>query len=571
MYRYATQLKSYIERHHKWLTPLVILGYILLITGLWLPYHWNKYGSLDHSLTYTSYEAIRLLIWEYGQFPLYLHNINGGIDLWADPQSMALGIFNIFPLLLGAVIGHKVALLIAYVIGTTGTYHFAKKIQKNTLVALAISLSYASLGYFSHHLIEAGHSNFLYFHLTPILGYAVYAQFTSKITIWNTLIVVLVYTQMILGGALPMLVITLCCLTSILLVSTWPRYTFTLFQALLGVGSILLSGIKIYPFFTVFGGSPRVVSDTAGMNLQHLLLAFTDSKPYTSTGSISYHGWWEHGIGLGIIIPVLALFFLPKLKNWKGILVVLVLTVWFGMGNSPSYINPWYLANTYLPVFENFRAPFRFFIGPALALILIIPIGLRAAPHLTKHVLLALSISLLYATSNVLSISKISTTSVNSSDIENEYLEMNINTKVVDIHPDLEYYQYLMLAEDKHLINTKYPLLDDIQHDDIYWINGATITTNNQQSISLIATKKQVLTSINYSPFWHISGGTLQNRDGKISIDASTGSEIQLHYRPTYWTIGWIISGIGLILLAALGYWGIRRLQPTEDVLSDSL
>jgi hypothetical protein len=351
------------------------------------------------------------------------------------------------------------------------------------------------------------------------------------------------------------------------LVSTWPRYTFTLYQALLGIGSILLSGIKIYPFFTVFGSSPRIVTDTAGMNLQHLLLAITDSKPYAETGSISYHGWWEHGIGIGIIIPVLALFFLPKLKNWRGILVVLILTVWFGMGNSPSYINPWYLANTYLPVFENFRAPFRFFIGPALAFILIIPLGLKTAPHYTKHVLLALSISLLYATSNVLSISKSSTTSINSSAVVNEYLEMNINTKIVDIHPDLEYYQYLMLAEDKHLVNTKYPLLDDIQQDGTYWINGASVTTNNQQSISLTATKDLVLTNINYSPFWQISGGTIQNRKGKISIDTSKEAEIRLDYKPTYWTTGWMISFVGFLFIILTGYWAIKKLQPSEDVL----
>lgn len=563
--KYTTKFTSFIERQHRWFVPLVSFAFVLFITGLWLPFHWQKYGSLDHSLTYTSYEAIRLLVWKYEQFPIYLQNINGGLDLWADPQSMTLGVFNLFPLLWGSIIGHKLALLAAYLIGTAGTYHLAKRIQGNIAIALAISLSYASLGYFAHHLIEAGHSNFLYFHLTPLLGYAIYSQYTSKITLRNSLIIVFVYLQMVLGGALPMLVITLCSLIPFILVSTWPKYPFTLFQALLGIGSILLAGIKVYPFFAVFGGSPRVVSDTAGMNLQHLLLALTDHQPHTETGSISYHGWWEHGIGIGIILPLLAIFFLPKLRNWKGIGILFLLILWFAMGNSPTYFNPWYIANTYLPVFENFRAPFRFFIGPALACIVLIPFGLKKAPQYTPYALLALGVSLLYATANVLSISKSTTTSINSSDITNSYKTGNTSAKVVSITPELEYYQYQMMAEDKHIVNTNYPLLDHVKHEQAAFLTGATLVANNQRSIFLVADKDTIATSINYSPFWQISGGVLHNESGKLSIQTSKGSEIQLHYRPTYWTIGWIISGIGFIFLAALVFWATRRLQPTAD------
>lgn len=565
-----TKLLQWIESNHKWFIPASILAYVLFITGFWLPFHWSKFGSLDHSLTYTSYEAIRLLVWEYGQFPHYLQNINGGLDLWADPQSMALGIFGIFPLLFGAILGHKLAILVAYFTGTFFTYKLAKKVQSNILIALLISLCYASLGYFAHHIIEAGHSNFLYFHLLPLLGYAVYTQYTAKVTMGNSLVVVFVYTQMVLGGALPMLVITLCCLVSMLLVSTWPNYKFTIFQALLGIGSIVLSGIKIYPFFAVFGGSPRVVSDTAGMNLQHLLMAITDSKPYTASGSISYHGWWEHGIGIGIIIPLIAIYFLPKLRNWRGIAIVFLLTVWFAMGNTPSYFNPWYIANTYLPVFENFRAPFRFFIGPALTLLFIVAIGSNKAPNLGKYFILFLSISVVYSTANVLAISKSMTTSIEAADIVNSYNKtVNTTAKIVAINTSAdEAYQYLHIAADKHLVNTHYPLLDEIKHTENLFITGAKITVNDQTTLLLTSTASSVATSLNYSPFWECNGGTIVNKNGKMNIGTVPNTDITLSYEPTYWPMAIAISVVGLLFLVGLVYWGTQKLHPTADALS---
>ncbi len=561
-----TNIVKWIDRHHRWFVPVCILAYTLLITGLWLPFHWSKFGSLDHSLTYTSYEAIRLLVWEYAQFPLYLQNINGGLDLWADPQSMTLGLFAVFPLLLGSIVGHKVAILVAYLLGTSFTYHLAKKIQHNPFFALLISLCYASLGYFAHHIIEAGHSNFLYFQLVPMLGYAVYTQYANRITVWNTLVVVVVYTQIVLGGALPMLVITLCCLVSMLLVSTWPNYKFTLFQASLGIGSIVLSAIKIYPFFAVFGSSPRVVSDTAGMNLQHLLMALVDSKPLTESGSISYHGWWEHGIGIGIIIPIVAIYFLPKLSNWKGVTVVLLLTTWFAMGNSPSYANPWYIANTYLPVFENFRAPFRFFIGPTLALLFIVVLGIKKQPHHRPLLSLLLLLSLGYNTANVLAISKSMTTSRGVSEIVNAYKKPSDRVVSVQSAED-EVYQYLNLQEDKHLVNTHYPLLDHVKHSSTTFCSGADVIANNQTFLRLLATASTVHTSLNFSPYWQCEGGTIINQNGKLTIATKTGSTVALKYAPTYWPMAIGLSITGFVFLLLVMFWGIRTLQPTANAL----
>lgn len=562
-----TNIVKLIDKHHRWFVPISILVYVLLITGLWLPFHWGKFGSLDHSLTYTSYEAIRLLVWEYGQFPHYLQNINGGLDLWADPQNMALGIFSVFPLLFGAIIGHKLAILSAYLLGTSFAYRLAIRVQKNKLIALLLSLCYASLGYFAHHIIEAGHSNFLYFHLLPLLGYAVYSQLTAKVTVWNSLVIVFVYTQMVLGGALPMLAITLCCLVSMLLVSTWPNYRFTIFQAFLGIGSIVLSGIKIYPFFAVFGGSPRVVSDTAGMNLQHLLMAITDSKPYTESGSISYHGWWEHGIGIGIIIPLIAIYFLPKLRNWKGIGVVLLLTTWFAMGNAPTYFNPWYIANSYLPVFENFRAPFRFFIGPALTLIFMVAVASGQNPKHTKYLSLFLLISLVYSTANVLAICKSMTTSAKASDIENTYHKTKISdNKIVSTNKiEDEPYHHLHIATDKHLVNTHYPLLDDINHTEKQFITGANLTVNEQTHLQMTSTASTIVMSLNYSPYWVCSGGTIENKNGKMIINTKPNTPILLSYKPTYWPLAMGISMIGLVFLSLLVVWGIRKVQPIAN------
>ncbi|MDB4161880.1 hypothetical protein N9772_05910 [Bacteroidia bacterium] len=565
------KLNGVFKRNAVWFVPVSIVCYALLITGLWLPFHWGKYGFMDHSLTYTSYEAIRLLIFKYGQFPLYLQNLNGGIDLWADPQSMTLGVFNIFPLLFGAIIGHKLSVLCAYMLGMAFTYRLSKQIFPNQLIALLLGLTYGSLGYFSHHIIEAGHSNFIYFHLLPLLGHTLYSQFTKEVSWKTSLVIVSIYTQMILGGALPMIMITLCCLIPILLSTTWPNYKFTLFQAGLGIGSIALLGIKIYPFLDVFGGRPRVFHDTAGMNLQELLLAFVDSKPYSASQSITYHGWWEHGIGIGLIVPLIAMYFLPKFKNWKLIFFTLAIITWLGMGNSPNYANPWYIANTYLPIFENFRAPYRFLIGTALALIFIIPFGLKKAKTGVKYIAVILLISLGYNTANVLAISKSFTTSQNTADIEQSYVESNLakQSSLISINTEIEPYQYLLLREDKHLVNTHYPLLDQITHkENSPLVSGAVIVENSQSIVKLKANRPRIQTALNYSPYWTCSAGEISEENGKLAIQTTIGTLVTLEYKPRYWKKGSIVSIVGLILLLGLITWGYKS-KFTEDVLSD--
>lgn len=564
------KLADYFKRNAPWAVPVGLVGYALLITGLWLPFHWGKFGSLDHSLTYTSYEAIRLLIFKYGQFPMYLQNLNGGIDLWADPQSMTFGIFNIFPLLFGAVIGHKITVLAAYGVGMYFCYRLSQCIFPNTIISFLLALTYGSLGYFAHHIIEAGHSNFLYFHLLPLLGYSIYHQYRNGINWKNSLVIIIVYSQMILGGSLPVLMITLCCLVPIIFAATWPRYRFSLFQAGLGIGSILLMGVKIYPFFDVFGGSPRVFNDVAGINLQELFLALVDAKPYSASQSVTYHGWWEHGIGIGLIVPIMALYFLPRLANWKFLLFVIAILVWFGMGNSPNYANPWYLANTYLPVFENFRAPYRFLIGPILALLLIIPFALKKVDVNLNHVAILLLISLGYNTANVLSISKSFTTSQNTEDIEQSYNrnEMLSGSAIVAIEDQTQQYQHILIASDKHLVNTNYPLLDHIKHNTNTAIFDANIVANRQGKVQLIATHETTKTMLNFSPYWQCIGGKTKDDNGKLAIQSEIGSTLSLTYAPQYWSTGLIISTLGFVLLIVLVLLGYK-IRATADAPSD--
>ena len=73
------------------------------------------------------------------------------------------------------------------------------------------------------------------------------------------------------------------------------------------------------------GAGYCVFNDVAGINLQELFLALVDAKPYSASQSVTYHGWWEHGIGIGLIVPIMALYFLPRLANWKFLLFVIAI------------------------------------------------------------------------------------------------------------------------------------------------------------------------------------------------------------------------------------------------------
>jgi hypothetical protein len=140
----------------------------------------NTYGDYDYY--FQLYEAVRVSILKYHQFPWINPWISGGVPLFANPQ---LGLPSLhFPLILvfGSVLGLKLSFVIYYLLGFWGMRKLlVDVICSSRTIASIISYIWVFNGFFTAH--QLGHFTFLLYMLVPGLLY-MYVKSRSSIR-WN--------------------------------------------------------------------------------------------------------------------------------------------------------------------------------------------------------------------------------------------------------------------------------------------------------------------------------------------------------------------------------------------------
>lgn len=124
----------------------------------------------DFSFFAQGYQAFKVSIFEYGQFPWYNPWVSGGVPLYANPQFGLFSIQTIFVFIFGAVAGLKVALAFYTICGLMSMYLLLRKyFNVPQLASSGLSLVWIFGGFFVAHLPT--HFTFVWYMLAPLFIY----------------------------------------------------------------------------------------------------------------------------------------------------------------------------------------------------------------------------------------------------------------------------------------------------------------------------------------------------------------------------------------------------------------
>ncbi|HEY1046233.1 MAG TPA: hypothetical protein VGF79_07330 [Bacteroidia bacterium] len=505
-------------------TLLFFLIVALFITGLWLPRNWGHYGNNDWDLTYMTYEIARASIVEHREWPLYNPYLAFGSDVTANPQSVVAGIFMLPVLLFGTFYGLKVSLLLAILLGLFGMRALILKINPNPLIALMIAVLFCSSAYLGRHIVQAGHSNFMYFYLFPFL-FSNLLNFKLHGNRFSLLIAVLILSQFITGGA-PFLFIVASITLGLWLVGLLIIHKDT--KMILPFVIVMLAGFgisvwKVLPVMDFWSQSPRLVNDDSSINLLVWLNALEDNPTNTGTP----HGWHEFAIGIGILLPLLIVYFHKKIIGFKIWLILFLVVLWISLGNVPDHINPWYLIHHFLPVFDGLRAPSRF--GFILMFAMLIGLGICLKNENDNKLVYLILIAITFSsTLNYNSLSRNLSLTPRIDEITPSGLAPNSVVRSDDKFNR----QFPIILNKGILVNAYEPLhLEPVTDTLGQFITGANLKSLSCNNIAFKMTKDTALLCLRYDKNWQTNSGQIEKTsDGLLSVTIKAGTEVDMNY-----------------------------------------
>jgi hypothetical protein len=165
-------MASRIDKIHPALRQLI---FIILASLPVLAYVWSVsvihrngiFGNEDWDYFMQLYEAARISILQYHQFPWWNPWMLGGIPLYANPQFGLISIQMPLVLIFGTVAGLHLSILCYFILGFWGMYLLLKRVGANsTLLQVLLSYIFVFSGYVSWHL-GYGHLTFGSYLLAP--------------------------------------------------------------------------------------------------------------------------------------------------------------------------------------------------------------------------------------------------------------------------------------------------------------------------------------------------------------------------------------------------------------------
>lgn len=553
------KLKSLISKQY--FVWILFLVWVLFITNLWLPRNWDFYGNGDWDLTYSTFEAARISILQYGEWPSYQPYLAFGSDLNANPQAVHASIFFIPVLLFGSFYGVKVSMLLALLIGLFGAKKLFQLIGGDTLISTLMAMVFVASPYFSRHIIEAGHSNFLYMLLLPYLFFHVLSYYKNQ-KIFNFLMASLILTQILAGGAPFAFIVSSLALVLWSIGLLWiekinfgkvlPNFLFIFI-------AIGLNLWKILPILDLWNESPRLVNDESGINILVFLHALNDSPSDTGTP----HAWHEISIGFPLVLLAFIIYKIQNIDSYLKWILLFIPIIWIGLGNMPAYVNPWYILNHYVPGFTSLRAPYRF---AGLSLLIFSIVFIKTSKFYIDNklfyiVLIAITLS------QTLSFNAISRNQVFSERIA----EITLNKdSLFQVKRTIEkHYQYVSIKNQNFIQNAYEPLTLKTVKDSVdQFISGAQLLNFSPTKISLAPNQNFVKIGLRYSSYWEIDGnGKLSEQNGLLVYNGPI-EKFTLKYSNPIFKRGLLYSLIFLVFIIAGTLYSYFRLMKQKNKLS---
>jgi hypothetical protein len=524
---------------------ILFIAWILFASNLWLPRNWGFYGAGDWDLTYSTFEVSRINIIEYGEWPSYQGFLSFGSDLDANPQSVGASIFLIPILFFGTFYGYKISILLGMLIGLWGAFKLFKLYTPDVLFSIGMAIIFVGAPYFSRHIFEAGHSNFLFFYFLPWIFYQ-FDLFKRSGSHKSLLFLILLLTLPICGGA-PLL--TIIASSGLFLLGL--GYYFIdkkPIKFLIGLSAaivfpLILNAWKIFPALELWDQSPRLANDESGINLLIYIQSLCDFTSDTKTP----HQWHEFAIGFPMVLFILTLNKLFKINQYKFWVLLFIPIFWIGLGNYPNYVNPWYLLNHNIPIFSSLRAPYRISV---LSLLILCVLFIKTSKLYDNKELIFLAL-LASTIAQTLSFNSISNKMVFTKRYEDMKIDKNLNKLDVIKLKSNELENQFLYVQKQCIVQNAYEPLNLLKVEDSLraFVEGGDISSFKPNHLKIQTNDSLLKTALRFNKNWSLIGvGQITNHKGLLCVKNTKG-DIELVYKNEKTKIGLKTSAFALILL----------------------
>lgn len=237
---------------------MVIFLIILVVTLSCLPLFKNLHNINLHwdwlqMLSY--YRADREAVLSYHQFPLRTHYFGGGYPLIANPQDGSLNPFFIPVLVFGEVVGLKINVILAHLIGALGMYYLARQVLGYNYLGALFSTFVFCLGGHMHRILILGqeYTSLFYSLFIPLLLAVFIKSKDRKVyLVYSIFLLTLITNQAGLYSAPIILFLFLfSCLQT--------RSTYLKNFFIMCFFSFLLGAVKNFPMLELLKANPRVM------------------------------------------------------------------------------------------------------------------------------------------------------------------------------------------------------------------------------------------------------------------------------------------------------------------------
>ena len=322
----------------------------------------HRTGSGDWQRFQHQWEAARVAVMRWGEFPLWDPFHCGGVTLFGDPEAQVYGPLFWLLLPLGTTIGLKVFFVLHTAAGLAGMFVLARReLGAGVAPALVAAVVWGFSGFFAWHG-SSGHITFLPFYFAPWLLLA--WRRAAENPRWCVAVAAIMALVLFEGGVYPFPYFTLFLVFDAMarMLGREGRRGIVRAGAIAGVLTLLLGSFRLLPILETLELSPRLTSSVDSVSFREVVVMLTGRGPeyeyeypfgheYVWPEYGSYVGWMPLiAAGLGCIVAV-------RGGRWRLAFGAIL----FG-GLMLGYASPWHpWAILHLvPPFDSLRVPSRF-------------------------------------------------------------------------------------------------------------------------------------------------------------------------------------------------------------------
>lgn len=286
--------------------PLFLVGLIIHPKSI-MTNDWDYFLQL--------YEAFRVSIIEYGQFPWWNPWVAGGVPLYANPQFALFSIESVNALVFGSLYGLKIAVVIYNILGFWGMYLLCKKMSSNEIRSILIAYIFIFSGFAVSHTV-IGHLTFAMYYLVPWIFYF----YLQRQDIKYGYIYFVCFFIFFVNSSPHYIVIQSVILIITLIIFDYARAVFNKRPIAIKkdfISYILIALFCIHKLIFSYNyvikyprSSVNIEVNTVAQSFSSLFQPYLLSKPLSNFNLA--HGWFEYNAYLSIFILILILVILYR-------------------------------------------------------------------------------------------------------------------------------------------------------------------------------------------------------------------------------------------------------------------